>query len=264
MTRIIVDRPDSPITVNCFGDPASKLLPILFIHPANLRGLCWLDVLEPFTDRRLIVPDLRGFGDSPAAPEYGLELWAQDCVDAVDATGTERFHIVGASLGGTVAAYLAGILPERVASIMAVGSQLHSPDPDGASVLATLESKSVPDMFNEIIPANTLGPNATRFLSDKAILTTNPNGPDDVLRVWQAAAAADAREQAVNAVCPATVVTGEFDTTCIPSQGAAMAAAFGVPHRIIPGVGHLPMMEAPDLLVVLIEEHLRSAEGRAT
>jgi pimeloyl-ACP methyl ester carboxylesterase len=261
MTRLIVERPYGRLIVNGFGDPESEMTPILFIHPANLRGQCWLDVLEPFSDRQLIVPDLRGFGDSSAAPEYSLELWAEDCMDAVEAMGADRFHVVGGSLGGTVAAYLAGMYPDRVASVMAIGSQLHSPNPDGAAVLQTLETKGVADMFNEIIPLNTLGPNASTFVRDKAINTTTPSAADDVRRVWRAAAAADARTQASAASCPATVVTGEYDTTCTPAQGAAMAETLGRTHRVIPGIGHLPMMEAPDLVVVLLREHLLRAEA---
>jgi pimeloyl-ACP methyl ester carboxylesterase len=261
VSRETIERAAGSIAVSYLGDSSSSEIPILFIHPINLQGAAWNEIVTAFGDRLLIVPDMRGFGDSPPVSEYGVALWAQDCIDAVDRAGVDRFHAVGGSLGGPIATYIASVIPERVVSVMAVGSQLFSANPDNAAVLSTLEDHTVPEMFSIIIPKYSLGPNASAEVIAKTLAICNPNGPEDVRRVWRAANSTDVREQAAVVTCPATVVTGEFDLTCVPEAGAAMAAALDAPHIILPGIGHLPMLEAPGLLVPLIEDHLERVEA---
>ncbi|MCU1655779.1 MAG: hypothetical protein JWO57_435 [Pseudonocardiales bacterium] len=261
MRRQTLEREAGPIAVTYLGDQDSEKLPILFIHPINLRGSAWDSVVPAFTDRLLVVPDMRGFGDSPPSAEYSLQLWAQDCIDAVDAAGVKQFHAIGGSLGGPIATYLASVFPDRVASVMAIGSQLYSANPDNATVLSTLEDHSVPEMFSIVIPRYSLGPYASAEVVAKTLVTCNPNGPDDVRKVWRAAGAADVRTHAAAVTCPATVVTGEFDLTCLPEAGAAMAQALRGPQIILPGIGHLPMLEDPGALIPLITEHLARAEA---
>ncbi|MFI7066739.1 alpha/beta fold hydrolase [Kribbella sp. NPDC050124] len=264
MTRLVVERPDGRLVVNTYGDPRGRTLPLLFVHPINLRGYAWFRVVAELADERFcVVPDLRGFGDSDTAERYDIRLWAQDCLDAAAAAGVERFHVVGGSLGGAVATFLAAIEPPRVASVLAFGSQLHSDDADSAAVLATLATKSVPDMFADIIPRYSLGPRAGRQVVDEVLATTNPNGADDVRAVWKAAAAADVRSIAPDVVCPITVVTGADDLTCPPQAGKTMAQQLRGDHQILPDCGHLPMFELPDATVDLVRRHLVHAETSA-
>jgi pimeloyl-ACP methyl ester carboxylesterase len=260
MSQRTIDRDAGPIAVSYLGDPASEKLPLLFIHPINLRGAAWDAVVSAFDDRFLIVPDMRGFGDSPPVAEYSVDLWAKDCIDAVDAAGIKQFHAIGGSLGGPIATYIASVLPDRVVSVMAVGSQMFSVNRDNASVLATLENHSVPEMFSIVIPKYSLGPHASAEVVAKTLAICNPNGPDDVRKVWRAAGATDVRSNAATVTCPATVVTGEFDLTCLPEAGAEMAKALNAPHIIMTGIGHLPMLEEPEALIPLIEQHLARAE----
>ncbi|MCR2810627.1 MULTISPECIES: alpha/beta hydrolase [unclassified Microbacterium] len=264
MTRIVLERPAGRLTVNTYGDPASELAPILFIHPINLRGAAWAHVVPAFAaDRFCIVPDMRGFGDSDAASEYAAHLWVEDCLAAVDAAGVERFHIVGGSLGGPLATFIASVVPDRVISLMAFGSQLFSANREAVAVISSLETMTVPEMFSEVIPKSSLGPYASRQVIDETLATTNPNGPDDVRRVWLAAGATDVRSHAKNVICPATIVTGEHDVTCTPEAGAYMAEQLGAPHVIVPGIGHLPMLEAPADVIALLTQHLARVEVNA-
>ncbi|MCV7065575.1 alpha/beta fold hydrolase [Mycolicibacterium farcinogenes] len=263
MKRTTIERADGPIAVSYFGSPAAPDAPLLLIHPANLRGAVWADIVDAFPDRFIIVPDLRGFGDSPPVDKYDITLWAQDCLDAVDHVGVRSFHAIGGSLGGALATYLASVAPDRVASVMAVGSQLYSPDRDNTDVIATLEQYGVDEMFKIILPKYALGPHATPEIIATTLTHSNPNGPNDVRLVWRAATGADIRSHAATVHAPVTVVTGEFDLTCPPEMGAAMAAALRTPHIVMPGVGHLPMLENPAALVELIRQHLARIDRRA-
>jgi len=258
----VVTRGPATLSVNHYGDPAAEKTALLLIHPINTSGAVWSEVVPAFAGERfIVVPDMSGFGDSSTVDEYSLELWAADCLAAVDAAGIDRFHAIGGSLGGTIAAWLGGTHPDRVASVLAIGSPLYTVGGDKADVLKTLETKSVPEMFAEIIPKYSLAPGTSAEVIEKVLATCNPNGPDDVRRVWRAANNSDARPQAAAVTSPATVVTGEFDFTCPPEGGEEFAAALRAPHIVLPGLGHIPMLEDSATMIRVIEEHLLRAEA---
>lgn len=68
----------------------------------------------------LLMPDLRGYGDSPAAPDtpdhtgYSKRAMAADVTGLLDRLGVERFFLCGHDRGGRVAHRLALDHPERV------------------------------------------------------------------------------------------------------------------------------------------------------
>jgi 2-hydroxy-6-oxo-octa-2,4-dienoate hydrolase len=73
---------------------------------------------------RVIVPDMAGFGYS-ARPEglvCDVDVWAEQVVAVLDALGVERASIVGNSFGGAIALRVAIRNPERVDSLVLMGS----------------------------------------------------------------------------------------------------------------------------------------------
>jgi pimeloyl-ACP methyl ester carboxylesterase len=55
-------------------------------------------------------------------------------------------------------------------------------------------------------------------------------------------------------------VLREFDRTCPPEQGKAMADRLGARFVSMPGVGHLPMLEAPEPSTSLLRDFLDAQE----
>lgn len=82
----------------------------------------WLDGFD------LVAPDLPGHGASahlPEAGEYTLITAARAVLSIADALGWDRFHLLGHSLGGATASFVAAATPQRVqrlALIEALGS----------------------------------------------------------------------------------------------------------------------------------------------
>ena len=72
------------------------------------------------TSRRIIVPDLRNHGQSPHDPDFSYESMATDLVGLLDKLEIEYACLVGHSLGGKVAMWLALEHPERVAALAVV------------------------------------------------------------------------------------------------------------------------------------------------
>ncbi|MEZ5426467.1 MAG: alpha/beta fold hydrolase [Pyrinomonadaceae bacterium] len=98
-------------------------LPVVLIHgsPGDAEVF---DGLAPFfRDRRLIAPDLPGFGDSEKdLPDYSVRAHARYVLELMERLKIEKAHLVGFSMGGGVALEMADIAPEKVASISMVSA----------------------------------------------------------------------------------------------------------------------------------------------
>jgi len=91
-------------------------VPIVFLHGLFSSSETWTRVCSEL-DRPSIAFDLPGFGDSDPAGR-GVAATADAIAAAIRALGLERFELVGHSFGGAVAARVAELLPERIASLL--------------------------------------------------------------------------------------------------------------------------------------------------
>lgn len=95
---------------------AGAVLILLHGFPQNHR--CWEKVAPALAEHfDVIVPDLRGYGDSDApdgAEAYAKREMARDIVGLMDALGLERAHVLGHDRGARVAYRLALDAPDRV------------------------------------------------------------------------------------------------------------------------------------------------------
>jgi pimeloyl-ACP methyl ester carboxylesterase len=81
-------------------------LPLLLVHGWPETRRIWERNAEPLAEAGfdVIVPDLRGFGDSPLAPDgfYDLAAHAHDLKALLDRLGVDRCAAAGGDLGGGV------------------------------------------------------------------------------------------------------------------------------------------------------------------
>lgn len=96
--------------------------PVLFIQGLGADKHGWdMQRLRFSWSYRVIALDNRGAGrsDKPQGP-YSLEQMARDAVAVLDDLGVERAHVVGASMGGGIAQFVAVQHAERVRSLTLV------------------------------------------------------------------------------------------------------------------------------------------------
>lgn len=229
---------------------AADATALLFLHPVNLTGRCWIGVAERMRNFLCVLIDSRGHGRSHMNGPFGIDDYAADVIAVVEAFELRAIHLAGASLGGSVACAVAAAIPDTVQSLAALGASLEPADPEALAALAEWRAAgATADLFDAFLeqevrhglPVGVAG-NARRQVDLEA------RGSDLIKEVTWNAFAEDARRYATRIHCPALVLTGEHDDSCPPAAGARMAAALGAPFEILPGLGHLTMMQAPALV----------------
>jgi 3-oxoadipate enol-lactonase len=112
--------------VDDFTDPWRQPETILLLHGNAESGQAWYAWVPHLARQYHVVrPDMRGFGRSTAMPRdypWTLDRLIEDFCLLMDHLGIDRFHLVGAKIGGTVARAFAARRPERVATLTIVGS----------------------------------------------------------------------------------------------------------------------------------------------
>ena len=131
------------LTARVWGPPDG--MPVLAVH-GWLDNAASFDALAPLLPGlQLAAVDLPGHGRSshrPPGVPYHFVDFIPDVVAAADALGWERFALLGHSLGGGIASFIAAILPERVtrlAMIEGLGPPTSQPADGPANLLKSME-----------------------------------------------------------------------------------------------------------------------------
>jgi pimeloyl-ACP methyl ester carboxylesterase len=98
--------------------------PLLLLHGWPQHWYQWRGVIQRLAgERRLIVPDLRGFGwtDAPPGP-IEPDVFVRDVLALLDALAIERTDLVGHDWGGFTAMLLAARHPERFRKVVALSA----------------------------------------------------------------------------------------------------------------------------------------------
>jgi pimeloyl-ACP methyl ester carboxylesterase len=93
----------------------------VLVHGFPLAGWMWDAQAEPLAARRrVLIPDLRGFGRSPLPPDPAptIDDYADDLVALLDARGLVRATFAGLSMGGYVLLSLAERHPGRISGLV--------------------------------------------------------------------------------------------------------------------------------------------------
>lgn len=232
------------------GSPAAYRVagegePVVLVHGLSGSWRWWGPVLEPLTERRCVyVPDLPRLGRRlPAAELTGwFGRW-------LDAAGLERVDLVGHSLGGLIAAELAGEQPSRARRLALVapagipcGTSLFSRGVRLAGTLYDLR-RWLPTVVGDALRA----------------------GPLSLLRGALFASERDLTVDLASIQAGTLLVWGE-DDRLLPERIAAEWL------QVLPGArlvrlhcGHVPMWEAPrelaSCLLAFLDEELADDLG---
>ncbi|MFD2081306.1 Pimeloyl-ACP methyl ester carboxylesterase [Actinopolymorpha cephalotaxi] len=238
--------------------------PLVLLHGLGHRRQAWDPVVPLLVARHEVVTvDLPGFGASPAC---GGARWREDLSTAVAAfiadLGLDRPHVAGNSLGGALALELAAA--GQVASATALAPAGFWLTWERRWALALLHTvRSVAFLPDPVLRAAAGSPRvralAYGLLVGRPDRLTAEVVLADALAMRSGSAfravARHGRDYAPNATprCPVTVGWGTRDRLLLHRQAArARALLPGAWHVDLPGCGHSPMNDDPELVASVI------------
>jgi CubicO group peptidase (beta-lactamase class C family)/pimeloyl-ACP methyl ester carboxylesterase len=116
-----------------YWEETGKGPPLILLHGHSLDRTMWDPQMAALARRfRVIRYDLRGYGRSTLPREGEDRLHAEDLRLLMDSLGIAKAHLVGLSLGGTVALDMLALHPERLLSVTAASGDVFDfyPAPD--------------------------------------------------------------------------------------------------------------------------------------
>jgi len=117
--RVVLSEDGTPISYEVFGDGEPTLV---FVHGWSCDGRYWRKQVPYFSkDHRVVVVDLAGHGHSGLSrSKYTMKDYGEDVRAVVDAVGSRSVILIGHSMGGTVSAEAARLMPDRVIGLIGI------------------------------------------------------------------------------------------------------------------------------------------------
>ena len=226
--------------------------PIILLHGFPLDRSIWYPVLPLLTPHlRVILPDLRGFGKSPIGDEPStMRLMAEDLAVLLRKLKIEKCLLAGHSMGGYISLAFANAYPKKLAGLGLVATQAVDDNPEKRQVrFKTIESvkKHGASTLAKDLPAIlTTHPELTQPIST-IITAARPEGIINALKGM--ADRPDFTEILPEISVPTVIIYGQKDTI-VPRERVEVMAKLIQRNWVVevPGGGHMPMMEAPELV----------------
>jgi pimeloyl-ACP methyl ester carboxylesterase len=238
----------------------------------------------PLLSRHLqvLAVDPRGIGRSTKSPPpYTVEAWADDFAVMIDKLGRGPIHVLGSSLGGSMALALAQRHPGKLKSLIVVGgfSELdRATELNFRLRLRLIEKLGMSDEVADYMGLWTL---TRKFInSDAGFATMRANQANirassaqsysafvEALLKWGRCQPGQEREPKFTTLLdsiktPTLVVTSDNDHL-IPQELSDLIAGriAGAKLVVMPGAGHIPFMEQPDEVVRIVLQFLEGLDG---
>jgi 3-oxoadipate enol-lactonase len=231
---------------------------VVLIHAGVADSRMWTPQLESFgRDRRVIAPDLPGFGTH--AYESDVIDFRGAVRDAMDAAGMERAALVGTSFGGMIALDLTLETPERVSALVLVGAGIDDHDwSDEMEELdnveaAALQSGDFDTAADAMVRGWVVGPRRKVEAVDAEVrnlvaeMQRSAYALQEGHDVRSKRLDPPASQRLGDVHVPTLVLTGEEDFDDIRTMGDRLAAEIpGAERATIAHAAHLPSLERPD------------------
>ncbi|MFN0014865.1 MAG: alpha/beta fold hydrolase [Saprospiraceae bacterium] len=242
-------------TAACYLSGAFKpeALPLVLLHGFCEDSTIWDNLLDHLDEAIVLRIDLPGFGNSSAAVKPGLENYARVVYTVLNALEVKHCVLAGHSMGGYTALAFAKSYPEILTGLSLVHSHPFADTPErieGRKRGVEMLRAGKKDLYvAQLFPG----------LFAQAFAQANPETVDALVQQGrrQPTEAIIAALQAMmdrpehlqtllDSTCPIQFVLGDQDAI-IPLDDVLSAAVLPAVSdiRVLPGVGHLGMIEQP-------------------
>lgn len=245
--------------INIHKEVCGQGQPLVLIHGWAMHSGMWRPFAKQLAEHyQVICLDLPGHGRSDAVAPYELETISEALAAAIS---VENFHLLGWSLGATVAIDMVGRFPDRVSSLTLL-----------AGNPCFVENENWPGVKPEVLQAfaDNLALSCQTTLVRFLALQVNglENGKVLLKQLKQAVLECDAPSVEVlqgglallrnsdmtgalsTLDCPVRVVLGDKDALVpVSSAGRLMALRPEMTVNVLKDAGHVPFLSHPDELI---------------
>jgi pimeloyl-ACP methyl ester carboxylesterase len=240
--------------------------PVVLLHPFPVHHEFWLPVAEALSTRyRILLPDLRGHGDSgigegPAT----MEKHAADIARVMDDADVGRAPLIGVSIGGYALFEFWRKHRGRIAALGLCNTKAPADGPEARAgrlqaandVLDRGTDPFFEGMIQKVLAKTT---RETRpDLVDGALRMMNQMSPEDVAQVQRGMAARpDSVETLKTINVPTLLITGDEDNMTGVNEAELMRQHInGSQLKVIPKAGHYSPWEQPEEASRLLRQFL--------
>lgn len=235
----------------------------VFLHGLGGSRIAWRPQLDGLADtRRIVAWDAPGVGTSERVASCSFDSYVDRALALIDAVSPDApVDLVGTSFGGMIAQYTTARAPERIRSLVLISSSpkfgLDGTDPVEwrARRLAGLEEFGSTAAAAPPILSSLAGPNAQHVVPEavEAMARVTMDGLMDHLTTITTH---DSRQILPTITVPTLALVGEDDDeTPIAYSATIVELMPNAELAVIPGVGHLLNLEAPDAVNAAIRRH---------
>ena len=254
---------NSGLNIATRGNPSAEK--IVLLHGFGSDGLSWQPLLTAIGGGfHFVLVDLPAHGRS-SRNDVGRSVHelAEGVLDALSQAGVDDFHLVGHSLGGAVSLALSAFGRLSIRSLTLLAPAGLGPDIDGGFISGFARASKTESLKPWLLKlfAN------PAFVSPAFISATMAARTDPDLREAQSqlalsvfpdgTQAANLRDVFRDLLIPQKIIWGDQDRV-IPMQHAFNTGGAAGLH-FLPGVGHLPHVEAAAAVARLVLQNVRSA-----
>ncbi|WP_406096051.1 alpha/beta fold hydrolase [Streptomyces sp. NBC_01013] len=231
--------------------------PVVLVHGHPFNRTMWRPQTAALVTAgyRVIVPDLRGYGDSDVVPGHTpFARFADDIAALLDRLGVARAVVGGVSMGGQIAMEFHRLHPGRVAALVLADTSPVAETEDGKAFRNRLADRLLAEGMDgyasEVIdrmmaPYNVTALPEAAAQVDEMMRTTAPEGAAAALR--GRAERPDYRDSLAGAGVPVLVLVGADDVYTPVAEARALHGLIREAELVvIEGAGHLPGLERPE------------------
>lgn len=223
--------------------------PLVLLHGYPLDHTIWKEVVPLLEDDfDLILPDLRGFGQSDLVQEqYSIADMAVDVAALLDELGIEKTYIAGHSMGGYISLAFVRNYPERVLGLGLIASQALGDTPErrdgryasAEEIMRTGVGPVVENMTPKLTPNEEVQAAVRPVISEQ-----QPVGLANAMKAM--AERLDSTLVVPAFPFPVVLVHGTADELIPVDRAREIKAALKPAYLVeLSGVGHMPMLEDP-------------------
>lgn len=227
---------------------------VVLLHGLGANSDSWQLQIPVLTQAgfRVLAPDAPGFGQSSYPGSACIAQMAENIVGLFEVLQVSCFHLVGISMGGTLALQIALDYPQLVGKLVLVNTFAH---------LKVSDPRLWPYLALRFVLVHTLGIEAQakavaqrifphsdqvelRRLLIEQVVQSDPSGYRATMR---ALARFNVTDRLAQIQSPTLVVTGECDTTVPPETQHSLVRNIPAARQVsIAGAGHAVSVEKPE------------------